>query len=242
MKLRLVSDEAPEANAEHERAGIAERAGEANPDVRAPRPDLHRPNRDAEPQDPLLALIPKVLRGDAAAERTLLMAVGPSVLAVVRRIVGANHPDLEDLCQESFLALLNALPNFRRQCSVLHYACRVTVFTALAARRGRQFRNVLTTTPCEPTELCSGADSDPAHAAEQREIRAALRELLDGLPLHQSEVLAAHVLLGHTVEEVAEMTECSVNTIRSRLRRGLEALREALESRSDLWRLLRGYP
>lgn len=199
--------------------------------------DLHR---RGEPPDPLAELLPKVLRGDAASEKTLLTAVGPSVLAVVRRIVGARHPDVEDLCQESLVAFVSALPTFRGHCSVLHFACRVAVFTTLAARRRHRFNDVQYSEPLAEAELQSTMGGDPAELAEQGEIREALRKLLDVLPLHQSEVLAAHVLLGHTVEEVADMTECGVNTVRSRLRRGLEALRQAIASRSDLYGVLRG--
>lgn len=203
-------------------------------------PEAHAVHRRSEPRDPLADLLPKVLRGDAAAEKTLLTAVGPSVLAVVRRIVGTRHPDTEDLCQESFLAFLSALPTFRGQCTVLHFACRVAVFTTLAARRRHRFNDVRKSEPLAEADWPSPLGGDPAELAEQREIRETLRKLLDVLPLHQSEVLAAHVLLGHTVEEVADMTECGVNTVRSRLRRGLEALRQAIASRSDLYGILRG--
>jgi DNA-directed RNA polymerase specialized sigma24 family protein len=53
-----------------------------------------------------------------------------------------------------------------------------------------------------------------------------MRELLDELPLSQAEVLALHVALGHTVEETSAMIGAPINTVRSRLRRGLAALRD----------------
>lgn len=192
-------------------------------------------------QDPLVELVPLALRGDIKAERTLLVAVGPSMVAIVRRVIGAHHPDVEDLCQESFLALLSALPSFRGQCTVLHFACRVSLYTSLAARRRHRFHDERISASTEQRDdIPSEHEPSPAELAEQSEIRQALRELLDALPMHQSEVLALHVLLGHTVEEIARMTECSVNTIRSRLRRGLEALRTVLANRADLQALLRG--
>lgn len=197
--------------------------------------------RTSSAQDPLVELVPLALRGDVKAERTLLVAVGPSMVAIVRRVIGAHHPDVEDLCQESFLALLSALPSFRGQCTVLHFACRVSLYTSLAARRRIRFQAERVTDSAEQhDEIPSDHEPSPAELAEQREIRQALRELLDALPMHQSEVLALHILLGHTVEEIASMTECGINTIRSRLRRGLESMREVLANRGDLQVLLRG--
>jgi DNA-directed RNA polymerase specialized sigma24 family protein len=48
---------------------------------------------------------------------------------------------------------------------------------------------------------------------------------LDELPPAQSEVLALHIVLGYSVEETAAATSVPVNTVRSRLRAALAALR-----------------
>lgn len=217
MKLHLVSNQRPD---------------EAASD------DL--PRQSAE-SDKLRHLVPLVIGGDAAAERTLLVAVGSSVLAIVRRTIGARHPDVEDLCQESFLAILGALPSFRGQCSVLHFACRVALFTALAARRRHRYGNDYRLDPTERDDELSDAKPNPAELFDQFELRTALRQLLDELPMDQAEVLALHLALGHTIEEISAMTNTNLNTIRSRLQRGLLALRTMLANRPVLFALLRGH-
>ncbi len=180
----------------------------------------------ASGSDALSQLSSRAVAGERAAQRTLLCALGPSMLRTIRGILGRYHPDLEDTFQESCIALLSALPRFRRDCTTTHFACRVAARTALNVRRRR-----LVAAPGEvDTELdhlASGeAPSELVLRAEQREL---LRRLLDELPPARAEVLVLHVILGYTVEETAVVTEVPVNTVRSRLRRALEALRARVD-------------
>ena len=182
----------------------------------------------------MLALVSKVIRGDRKAERTLLIAVGPAVLGVVKRIMGTQCLDLDDVCQEASISLLAALPSFRAQCTVLYFACRVALLTALAARRRRDVESRPAREPIdESDDIVDGAPS-PADLIDSARRRAVLRDLLARLPLSQAEVLALHVVLGHTVEETGAIIGTPVNTVRSRLRRGLAALREELKRNSRL--------
>ena len=194
----------------------------------------------ARQSDPLLALVAQAVRGDRLAERTLLVAVGPAVLGVVRRVMGANSLEVDDVCQEATIGLLSALPGFRAQCSVLHFACRVALLTALAARRRRGVASSdAQETPEELGDVIDDAPS-PADLIDSARRRAVVRELLDELPLAQAEVLALHVVLGHTVEETSTMMAAPVNTVRSRLRRGLAALREKLSHNRKLREVVGG--
>jgi RNA polymerase sigma-70 factor (ECF subfamily) len=181
--------------------------------------------------DPLHCLISKVIHGDRKAERTLLIAVGPAVLGVVRRILGIKSFDVDDVCQEASLSLLAALPTFRGECTVHYFACRVALLTALAARRRRDVR--LPELIDESEDIEDGAPS-PADLIDAARRRASLRDLLARLPLSQAEVLALHIVLGHSVEETSAMIGTPVNTVRSRLRRGLATLRHELGRNSRL--------
>jgi RNA polymerase sigma-70 factor (ECF subfamily) len=69
--------------------------------------------------------------------------------------------------------------------------------------------------------------------------RAALRRLLSELPELQAEVLALHTVLGYTVEETAAVTGAPLNTVRSRLRAALSALRQAVLADSARLELVR---
>jgi RNA polymerase sigma-70 factor (ECF subfamily) len=179
--------------------------------------------------------------GDARAERTLLVALGPALLRVVRGILGAHHPDVEDVLQESMVRVHDALPTFRGECMTLHFACRVAVHTAMNARRnaGHRARHTPSVAP-EDLDECPDSSPTPAEAAASTQRRAALRELLDELPDAQAEVLALHVVLGYSVEETAAVMRVPHNTVRSRLRTALASLRDRVRSDEALLEVVAG--
>jgi RNA polymerase sigma factor (sigma-70 family) len=184
-----------------------------------------------EQVDPLDALVAAAARGEREAQRTLLVALGPALLRTVRGVLGAHHGDVEDVLQEAMVALISALPSFRGECQTVHFASRVAVQTAMNARRraGYRARYTPSAAPEELSELARDEHS-PAEDMAAAGRRAALNGLLDELPPAQSEALVLHTVLGYSVEETARATEAPVNTVRSRLRAALAALRVRVQS------------
>ena len=86
--------------------------------------------------DELARVADAVRAGDHVATRTLITTVGPKMLQVVRRILGANHADVEDVTQEASYALIGALSAFRGECTLTHFACRVAAQLAIEATLG----------------------------------------------------------------------------------------------------------
>jgi RNA polymerase sigma factor (sigma-70 family) len=179
--------------------------------------------------DPLRVIASAAARGDRAAQRTLLIETGSALLRAVRAVLGGASPELEDVFQEAMTAVHLALPGFRGECSTLHFVCRIGVQTAMnARRRGRtRARHLAATDDGELSELARD-DISPADSLAAARRRRALRRLLSELPELQAEVLALHTMLGYTVEETAQVTGAPVNTVRSRLRAALAALRQAV--------------
>lgn len=197
--------------------------------------------RIARAEDPLGPLAAAAAGGDRGAQRTLLVAVGPSLLRVVRGVLGAQHPDVEDTVQEAMVSLHLALVGFRGECTTLHFACRIAVQTALNARRrsGYRTRHTPSTEPADLAELARDERS-PGEAMDAATSRQALRELLGELPAAQAEVLALHTLLGYTVDETAETIAVPPNTVRSRLRAALSRLRERAHTQRSLLEMIEG--
>ncbi len=72
---------------------------------------LVRDTRDEpRPPDLLAAVAGAAVAGDPRAVRTFLVTIGPHVLRTARRVLGASHPDVDDVAQESAYAVLEALP------------------------------------------------------------------------------------------------------------------------------------
>ena len=162
------------------------------------------------------------------------------MLGAARRVLARSTPDIEDVVQEAMEAFIAALPAFRGECTVLHFARRVAVLTALANRRRLDLRAQWTADVADgsPPEAVAPGPS-PADTMLLRGRREALGRLLDDLPTSQAEALVLHVALGFTVEEVAAAVGRSVETVRSRLRLAKQAVRDRIEASPALGEILR---
>ena len=162
------------------------------------------------------------------------------MLRTVRKVLGARHPDAEDVAQEAVLGLLCALSRFRGDCTVMHYAHQVALRSALHARRHFKVRDKVGDPTIEADEPVDSTGRSPLDVAVSQERRRVIRSLLERLPESTAEALALHFLLGFTVEEIATLVDVSPHTIWSRLKLGKRALKQALSHDQRLAELLRG--
>jgi RNA polymerase sigma-70 factor (ECF subfamily) len=187
----------------------------------------------------MVALVRRVVAGDRKATRSLLAAVGPAMLRAIRKVLARSTHEVEDVAQEAMEALVAALPSFRGECPVFHFARRVAVLTALANRRRLDLRAQWAADApdqAEPEGVAAGPS--PADALFLRGRREALEALLDELPANQAEVLVLHVALGFTVDEIAGAAGRPAETIRSRLRLAKQALRDRIQASPELSEIL----
>ena len=177
-------------------------------------------------------LAERAAAGDLPAIQALLRALTPALTRVCAGVLGTADANLDDVVQLSLIAVQRALPAFRGECHPAGYASRIGLRTALRARRRKKLelfqREVLTRN--EDT----GVATAPNAEAEAEQRRRILRDLLEELPEEQADALALRVILGFSLEEVAEATGAPVNTVRSRVRLAKEALRRRIESAPEL--------
>jgi len=177
-------------------------------------------------QDELAQLARAAAQGDQSAIGALLRAVTPAMVGVIRTMV--PKADLEDIMQEALTGLVRALPGFRYECSVKHFCCRVAVQTATVAWRAqRRRRDAYERAQLEPVDEHVVSPAENVASARRQ---ALMQSLLKELPEEQAETLALRVVLGYSLEEVAEATGAPVNTVRSRMRLAREALKLRIES------------
>lgn len=120
----------------------------------------------------------------------------------------------EDIAQESFLAALRALDRFDRRRPFGPWLHRIVVNRAIDWTRARQLRG--------ETEL-----HDVHAAAEQpASPNGTLLAALAALPPEHRAVIVLRHLLEYTPGEIAELLELPRGTVNSRLRRGLDSLKE----------------
>ncbi len=121
----------------------------------------------------------------------------------------------EDIAQEAFLAAVRNLDRFDRRRPFGPWLHRIVVNRAIDAARARALRS-----EAELDERLSVADPP---AADARVMPA-----LAGLQPDQRAVVVLRYLLGYTPGEIAQLLELPRGTVNSRLRRGLDAMRERL--------------
>jgi RNA polymerase sigma-70 factor (ECF subfamily) len=181
--------------------------------------------------DPSARFVAAAAQGNRAAMRSLLAAVAPVVIRAARRMLGAGHPDVEDVAQQALAAFAERLPAFRGESSVAHFAERIAIYRALTARRDDGVQRRI-----EEQAILERPDEDPDTLAPSpfasvaaRAQRGLLLQALDTLAEAQAEALALHFLFDHTVAEIAGMTGAAEETVRSRLRLGKQTLRKNIE-------------
>jgi RNA polymerase sigma-70 factor (ECF subfamily) len=193
-----------------------------------------------------LAPLARAANDDPDAAATLVGALCGGMLRIVRKVLGRGHPDVDDVTQDAVIGLLSALLTFRGECSVEHFANRVALLTALAARR-RARAHARTVGPETDSFDEWAADETGEHASPLAGTVAArrrllVRQLLDELPDVIAEALASHFILGYTVDEIAAASSVPANTVWSRLRLGKQALRRKLERDAELAEMLKVTP
>jgi RNA polymerase sigma-70 factor, ECF subfamily len=133
-------------------------------------------------------------------------------------LVLADASAAEDIAQESFLAAIRALDRFDRRRPFGPWLHRITVNRAIDHARARTLRRESALTPA-----AERAAPDPDAISDQ--ILAALA----GLPPEHRAVVVLRYVLEYTPGEIAEMLGLPCGTVNSRLRRGLDRLRPAVE-------------
>jgi RNA polymerase sigma-70 factor (ECF subfamily) len=177
--------------------------------------------------DPLALIAEQARGGDSAAVRKLLDAVAPAMLGAIRAVLGRGDRDLEDVLQDALVGVVKALPSFRGESSVAHFARSVALRRALDQRRSRARRGAEVDVL---DERLPDPGTSPAASVVAARRRQALRLVLGELRPEQAEAFAQQVIFGSSIEEIAHATNAPIETVRSRLRLAKTALRARISN------------
>lgn len=125
----------------------------------------------------------------------------------------------EDIAQDAFLAAVDALDDFDRRRPFAPWLHRIVINRAIDWGR----REALRRSAGDPEAL-----PEPAATADEQ-LGGELMPALTQLPTEQRAVVVMRYLLEYTPGEIAGMLELPRGTVNSRLRRGLDRLRELIE-------------
>ena len=155
---------------------------------------------------------------------------------VFNLIVGmlGDASDAADATQEVFLKAFKGIRNFRRGSSLKTWLYRIAIREALNHRRWFKRhlqKNVsIDSAPEEGHSALEIEDSGatPFDLLASRELQAAVQNALQQVPHTFRSAVILRDIEGLSYEEVAEVLECSVGTVKSRILRGRRALKEIL--------------
>ncbi|MBZ5682469.1 MAG: sigma-70 family RNA polymerase sigma factor [Acidobacteriia bacterium] len=186
------------------------------------------------------AIVAELKAGSEEAYAWLIGEFQQPVYGLVYRIV--NDPaDAADTTQDVFLKVFRGMKHFHGESSLKTWIYRIALHEA-ANRRRWWFRHKAHETSIEPTEsdgvggegsiqaaLTDHADS-PFDSVAHREVQRRVETELRKVPEPYRTTLVLRDLEEMSYEEIAEVLEISLGTVKSRLTRGREALRQRLAS------------
>lgn len=182
-------------------------------------------------------LVKQAQRGDAVAFAELFRTHRSSVAAIAYRMLGPSA-DLEDVVQEVFLQVHRSLPDFRGQAKFSTWLHRVAVNVVLMTRRRARSR------PSYAKEEAGRHEPDdrplPDHDVARSRRLAAFRKLLDRLSEKKRTVFVLHELEGMAPAKIAEVVDCPVLTVRTRLFYARRELAQMMRAEPTLMAIMVG--
>ncbi len=179
-------------------------------------------------------LLEKARQGDTEAFEKLITPLENRIWRVCWHYTG-NRENAEDCAQEAMLRIWRGLRSFRGGCAFETWACRIAANCCLdMLRKQKRDRSVA----LEPLREAGFDPPDPrpgtAEQAEAAETRQRLRESIARLPEEQREALVLTQLEGVDYERAAELLGISAGTLKSRISRAREKLREWMTGEREL--------
>jgi RNA polymerase sigma-70 factor (ECF subfamily) len=140
-----------------------------------------------------------------------------------------DREDVEDVAQETFIKAFRALPRFRGESAFYTWLYRIAINTAKNHQVARSRRPPGTDLDVDDAEYMDGTDAlreseNPESALARDELSAEIDLAISQLPDDLRSAVTLREFDGLTYEQIAEIMDCPVGTVRSRIFRAREAI------------------
>jgi len=178
-------------------------------------------------------LVERVQRGDKNAFNLLVKKYQHKVVNLVARYVN-NPGDVPDVAQEAFIKAYRALPTFRGESAFYTWLYRIAVNTAKNYLTSQGRRPPSSDVEAEEAEFYGGGEAlqevaTPENLTLTDEIKRTVFSAIEALPEDLRTAITLRELEGLSYEEIAEIMDCPVGTVRSRIFRAREAIDKKLQ-------------
>ena len=174
-------------------------------------------------------LVERAQRGDKRAFELLVLKYQRKLGRLLSRFV-RDPAEVEDVTQEAFIKAYRALPGFRGESAFYTWLYRIGINTAknYLVALGRR---APTSTGFDNEEAEGFEDADqlrdsstPESELEGKEIAATVNRAMDALPKDLRTAITLREIEGLSYEEIANVMNCPVGTVRSRIFRARDAI------------------
>ena len=186
-------------------------------------------------------LVERVKQGDVKAFEMLVVKYQRRIERLIGRMV--RDVDLvPDIAQETFIRAYRAIPKFRGESAFYTWLYRIAVNTAkkalgelkrdpLVTESARALRDDDDETSRTENELTDG--ETPEAVLASKEVAAAVNAAVDALSPDLRQAITLREIDGLSYEEIAELMNCPIGTVRSRIFRAREAIAARLRPLLD---------
>lgn len=188
-------------------------------------------------QDSDQQLVERVQRGDKRAFDLLVLKYQHKILAIISRFVRDNA-EVHDVAQEAFIKAYRALANFRGESAFYTWLYRIAINTAKNHLVARGRRPPASDVDMTDAEYYDGGEAlqdleTPEGSLFRDELQLTVDRAIKALPEDLRTAVTLREMEGLSYEEIADIMDCPVGTVRSRIFRAREAIEKAIQPLLD---------
>jgi RNA polymerase sigma-70 factor (ECF subfamily) len=178
-------------------------------------------------------LVERAQRGDKRAFDMLVAKYQRKLGRLLSRFI-RDPAEVEDVAQEAFIKAYRALPNFRGDSAFYTWLYRIGINTAknylVAMGRRAPTSTDFDSEEAENFESAEGLRdmNTPESLLATQQIGETVNEAMEALPEDLRTAIVLREIEGLSYEEIANVMECPIGTVRSRIFRAREAIAERL--------------
>lgn len=184
-------------------------------------------------------LIKKSKSGDVEAFEQLIFDYQKKAYNIALRIMG-NQEDAKDMCQEAFIRIFKSIEGFKEQSSFSTWMYRIITNVCLDEIRKRKKSDTISMDSTFETqdgeihyEIVS-EDDTPEEAYIRTEKKRLILKTINELNEEYKTAIVLRDIQGFSYEEIANILCCSIGTVKSRINRGRNILKDKLRTVLEL--------
>lgn len=189
-------------------------------------------------------LLERAKSGDIAAFEQLVDSYQKRIFNIALRMLG-NYDDAGDLTQEVLIRIFKSIKSFKEQSSFSTWIYRITTNVCLDEIRKRKNRKVVSLDEeikLDDGEMKRQFESDeptPEETAEAEDLKKIVNMAIEKLNEEHRVVIILRDIQGLSYEEISEVLKLPEGTVKSRINRARQALKNILSEKREL--ILEGY-